>query len=174
MVAVCKAIQKQLKIIGRERRRSLIEAALASKHGLKSIAELGSRRRRNLTASVKNTFGETIYDRQAIANVFADFYSDLYRCRDSGSPLQAHDSGRTCSPFDEVELNTELKNLKSGKCPDTAGIVAEMLKVESVLLRRAILSLFNGVLFSGLTPSSWRQSALMVLFKDGDAQLPNN
>ena len=73
-----------------------------------------------------------------------------------------------------AELLDQIKLLKTGCSADCSGILAEMIKVDSHHLRVSLLHLLNGVLRSGLTPSQWKQTVLVVIFKDGDAQLPKN
>ena len=65
--------------------------------------------------------------------------------------------------------------MKAGKAHDTAGLAAEMLKVECGLLRSVILDLFNDVLISrSPPPSEWQATRLIVLFKKGGPKVPAN
>ena len=73
------------------------------------------------------------------------------------------------------ELVDEMKSLKGGKCPDGAGIVAEMLKNPGLELRTCFLNLFNSILFSqAVPPQRWRHSTISVIFKNGDPQVAKN
>ena len=83
--------------------------------------------------------------------------------------------GGDVQPFTENELVRAIKTLKSGKCQDSAGIKAEMLKNTGDSTRRVLLELFNSVLQgTSETPKSWRLSVVKVLYKSGDPADPKN
>ena len=66
----------------------------------------------------------------SIANIFATFYEELYSRRVTEDAYEANGQveGDSVPAFTENELLKALKSLKNGKCKDTAGIRAEMLK----------------------------------------------
>ena len=87
--------------------------------------------------------GETEPDRQSKADVFATFYGKLYKRRtlhDNMTNNPRHDDNHhshhgdndsessTITEFTAEELHKAMFQLCSGKCKDTAGILAEMIK----------------------------------------------
>ena len=65
--------------------------------------------------------------------------------------------------------------LKSGKCKDTAGITAELLKAGGDVIESHLLKLFNDIITPGQEPpEQWRRTTISVIYKSGDPQLPQN
>ena len=113
-------------------------------------------------------------DRKAIADIFADFYEELYASQDRVEP---HCGLQTSPvpPFTCREVTEALKSLKSKKCADTAGIRAEMLKKGGEQLLGKLLELYNHILAGTLkSPASWKHSVISVIHKSGDAAQPQN
>ena len=68
-----------------------------------------------------------------------------------------------------------IKSLKSGRCQDTAGIKAEMLKTGGEVLVGVLLDLYNQILCGGMqAPKAWKHSVISVIYKNGDETLPQN
>eukprot|EP00959_Pyramimonas_sp_CCMP1952_P046525 971681-Pyramimonas_sp.AAC.1 len=70
-----------------------------------------------------------------MVNVFADFYETLCSNSDGDSPQSARVNEETDThgnegvpEFTMEELETALRQLRTGKAADVVGIVAEMLK----------------------------------------------
>ena len=76
-----KLIQKEIKAIKNLQRRSQISMILDKFRGLREISSLKSRKKKTLIASITDKNGGECTDRQGIADVFADFYADLYGSR---------------------------------------------------------------------------------------------
>ena len=72
--------------------------------------------------------GEEVYDRQSIANVFANFYEQLYEDKCKTKHIGSNTEERI-EDFSSAELGAALKQLKSGKAADANSICAEMLKL---------------------------------------------
>eukprot|EP00973_Karenia_brevis_P082974 11504529-Karenia_brevis.AAC.1 len=73
------------------------------------------------------------------------------------------------------ELDQELRNLKSGRCKDSAGIFAEMLKHGGPRLAEVLLDMFNAIIGNPMTtPQNWKEAIITVLYKSGDPKLPKN
>ena len=73
------------------------------------------------------------------------------------------------------ELIKEIKKLKSGKCKDGSGLIAEMIKAGGDLLASILLDMYNEVIKPDATiPDAWKRSIISVVFKSGDAELPQN
>ena len=73
------------------------------------------------------------------------------------------------------ELEDQLKETSRGKAGDQAGLVVEMLQRGSDDLLGAIAMLFTELLSGRAQPPNiWKQSVITILFKKGDATLPDN
>ena len=109
---------------------------------------------------INNSEGKECFERQRIADVFADFYEDLYRSqRSDGNGFPKDDV--TCDlpacekdvlPFSKEELDKAIKKLKNNKCKDTSGVVGEMFKHAGPQLREILVDLYNEVLKGTATP----------------------
>ena len=149
---------------------------LSEFRGLKEIQGIkgasGSRRIR----CINDRDGRCKEDSHSIADVFAEFYEDLYKCRvpnGGGYPEGKSHEDPAAEPFSLDELLGALKDMKRGKARDDAGVAAEMLKDSSDSFLESTLDLFNDVLsFRGDVPAIWRRTRITVIFKNG--QLPSN
>jgi len=175
--AISKRIQKEIKRIKKPERRARIEAILQSFTGLKRITHIKSRRRRNLITHMTNKEDKEVTDRQSIADVFADFYDDLYATRHGQTSAHSSDFGdpETIPPFTAGELEEAVRHLRNGRSKDGAGVIAEMIKAGGEALIAVLLDLFNQVIAqNGSPPQTWRQTTITVLYKSGNPQLPQN
>ena len=117
-------------------------------------------------------------ERKRIANVFADFYEELYAAQptcigDANGTVNG--AGEDTPEFTKKELLKALKSLKTNRCPDSTGIKAEMLKHGGENLLSALLDLYNKALTGAMElPKSWKTSVITVLYKSGDTTLPQN
>ena len=118
--------------------------------------------------------GQLQTDRKKIADIFAEFYEDLYASREESETLDPILVSQV-PPFTLKELTDAVKSLRSKKCADTAGIRAEMLKVGGEHLLSKLLELYNMIL-SGNTqpPVSWKHSVISIIHKSGDVMQPQN
>ena len=123
---------------------------------------------------MKDKHGDLCTERTSVANIFADFYEQLYSS--TNVTQQNEEAERSPVPaFTRQELVSAIKSLKSNKCKDTAGIKAEMLKAGGQSLTDVLLDLYNKVLAQTMEiPKSWKHSVITVLYKNGDATLPQN
>ena len=95
-------------------------------------------------------------------------------CEDEGFKLQRGKSGR-CDNVQVAELQETFKKLKAGKTCAEDGLLAEMLKTEHVGLLNVIADMFTDLLRGDQDiPGAWCSSKLVVLFKKGDVELPQN
>ena len=175
------AIRKQLRHIRQIAQESRIEEVILKKQGLRHITREKHGRGKDLIASMSTFSGATVTNRQSIADVFADFYSQLYQRLDHDQPTAPppvttrKTTDDAIPPFTLKELNSTIAQLRSGRCRDTTGLLAEMLKQGGNTLRGHLLQLYNDILQpNAQPPASWRQSTISIIFKSGDPQLPNN
>ena len=110
----------------------------------------------------------------ALQTFFTEFYEELYSSTRDAE--QNEETGNTpVTAFMRTELVSAIKGLKSNKCKDTAGIKAEMLKMGGESLVDVLLELYNRVVTQTMEiPKSWKHSVITVLYKSGDAMLPQN
>ena len=73
------------------------------------------------------------------------------------------------------EIRQQLTKMQPRKAPDDNGIVAELLSNGSDLLLQMIADIFTAVLDPRTSvPGYWKASSIRVIFKKGDARLPEN
>ena len=114
-------------------------------------------------------------DRQTIADVFANFYAELYTSKTVGLDAPYAEMDETISPFSRCELDKALEELKAGRSPDSSGVLSEMLKAGGDYFWNILLDLYNCILRpTSPAPSSWRKTTMTVIYKSGDACLPQN
>ena len=166
-----KKLQKAIRRRTREKRRDQIKAKLEEFKNIKHIPRLKTREKSRLITQMVDAHGDTQIKRMSIANIFATFYEELYskQCAENSCDNTTRTNCDVVPIFTEHELVKALKTLKNGKCADTAGIRAEMLKNTGDRTRKVLLDVYNSILQGTLdTPTSWRKSVIKVLYKSGD------
>ena len=76
---VSKDIQKELRAVTKAKHRGKISKILEQFRGLKDIADIRNDRKNRVIASMKDANGQVHNTREGIADVFADFYADLFK-----------------------------------------------------------------------------------------------
>ena len=177
IASISKEIQHELTKSMRRRCRERISEILSNFKDLKSIASIRSNGKSQFISSVKDSHGQAKHSRQDIADVFADFYTDLYRSRDAqASPLHRdHPESDAVPDVTAEEVGAILKKMAKRKAGDTSGLVVEMLQKGGSALWSLLAELFTDVLKpEAAPPEQWRKARLIVLFKKGDKQDPAN
>ncbi len=77
-------------------------------------------------------------------------------------------------PLTSEVLQSYIQNLKKLKSPGPDRVTNDLIQGGGTTLHAAILKLFNRVLQSRTTPSSWGESEIVMLLKRGDATLLDN
>ena len=162
------------------------EKILEKVKGTKNIPNIKSVKRRILIPKVRNKDGEEEKTRQGIANVFAKFYEDLYKCRRRTRrrrqvlmhrPKKNMDSSQneTIPEFTTEEIQAAINRLKKGKAKDSSGVRAEQLKICSEDMKEKIRIIFNDIARQDdFTPNSWRKIRIQVIHKKGDREDTGN
>ena len=174
---ICKLIQKHVRKKVRAAKFDNIENILTTFRNLKDIAGIKSRKSPQKIEYMVDAGGRRIEDRTAIANVFAQFYGELYtsRATPNEAGLPDFSGGTPLSPFTYDELCDAQRKMKRGRAKDDAGIVAEMLKDGSKKLLQMTLEIFNDILsLKNAPPDSWKNTRLVVIFKKCNPSLPKN
>jgi hypothetical protein len=172
-----RGVGEQGRTVNRMNKRQRIGEILEEFKGLQKIAFIKDGEKKQRLRSVRDAAGEAKYDRQEIVDVFAQFYEALYAKRTTATPRE-RDCSRTSSRIPRItweEVRAQLATMKNGKAADSAGIVAEMVKVGGTRLYEVLASLFNEIMLEqGMPPDEWKHTRIKVLFKKGDPRLPSN
>jgi hypothetical protein len=175
VACISKEIQKQIRKQLRASKKKEIAERLSEFKNLQHIGNIRNNGRRNLLQSVYDKTGILRDGRQEIVDVFADVYSELYAMRKRMEPARLESETEAAEPFTVDEAVAELRKMAKKKASDTAGIVVEMIQNSSREFLQTIVDIFNQILQpTPLTPSSWEESAVKVLFKKGDPKQPEN
>ena len=175
-----KCIQKEIRRMKRERRRQQIAETLENFRRLKRIPRIKTRERKKFIHQMTDKNGDTQSERKRIADIFAEFYEELYSAQPMGtSAVDTNDvpsnEAEHIPPFTKEELVKAVKTLKTDRCPDSAGVKAEMLKHGGDALFKTLLDLYNKALADEMElPKSWKTSVITVIYKNGDPTLPQN
>ena len=126
--------------------------------------------------------GSTVDDQDAILTQVADFYGDLYK----DDALDINDVERVSSEIhgsidmeDNDALNADItkkeivdavKSCKGEKSPGDDGLPAEFYKKFLDQIITFLLPLYNGALFFGSIPDSFKRAVVKLLYKKGDAK----
>ena len=124
-----------------------------------------------------NSDGVIQTNRQSIADVFADFYAQLYACRDTSTTPSTSglNEFEVVAAVTDEELQSILKTMANRKSADTRGVVVELLKHSNRSLLQVIANMFNDLLApDALIPSYWQHNVLKILFKKGDPASVDN
>jgi hypothetical protein len=147
-VKLSKQIQREIRKTMRSKKTNQIQERLQQFTGLRQLGNIRANGKKRIIASVIDKHGMHQSDRQAIANVFADFYADLYAHKDEelNGPLVEEETEERVEAFTVQEAIAQLGSMAKGKAPDASGLVVEMLRDGSNTLLRIIVDLFNDIL----------------------------
>ena len=114
--------------------------------------------------------------RQGIANIFEEFYEELYKGEDeqddegkythidqeNADPSQ----NETIPEFTTEEIQAAIDRLKKGKAKDSNGIRAEQFKICSDDTKVKIRTIFNEIVQQeDFEPNRWRKIRIQVIYK---------
>ena len=119
-----KMIQKELKAIQRARKTAKVTSILSDFRDLKRLEKTRTRKAAVLIGSIQAKDGDVKHDRVEIANVFAEFYKELYD--DVEKVLIKTDEKNildhsTLDSITKEEVAEQLKDMKRGKGADVDG-----------------------------------------------------
>ena len=110
-------------------------------------------------------------DRSCSPDAFADFFASIYNAEDHIEP-SCKEAIRRLPRFSIDELKCALKQMASNRCPDSYGIVCEMVKFAPETFHFKYVELMNAMIDHGCSNDSWRTSLFCMLPKSGDMTLP--
>ena len=115
-----KEIQKEIRAISRAKKKAQIGNILKEFRGLRDIADIRGGRKKQQTGSMKDQNAEVVTDRRKIADVFADFYGDLYSRRETyeDATMGLHAEGAAVPTIAAEEVAKEL-NAWAGRRRET-------------------------------------------------------
>ena len=108
--------------------------------------------------------------------MFADFYGKLY----SSLRIPAHSipnlfGEEQVGDITREEVRAVFQKMRKGKAADKSGLTLEMFLHGSEDLVQMIAALFTAILRPNASPPKvWKENAVKVIFKKGDASLPEN
>jgi hypothetical protein len=124
-----KEIEREIRALSRAKKKARIEKILVQFKGLKFITGIRKNEKRQHIGSMRDAKGEVHTDRQQIANIFADFYEQLYAEMDA---LPGDDEElrtvRDVRPVLVEEVRDQLKKMARDKSADSKGMVVELLQ----------------------------------------------
>ena len=169
-----KEIQRQIRKDTRLKQREQISRIISDFVGFKRISNIKNNEKKEALPKMVDKCGVPHDSRQEIADVFAEFYADLFAARNGTGGTGWADGGWPAVPaFTEAEVRDALKRMKCGKAADKSGLVAELLKDGGAVILKAISIVFNDILVRDLMPPrEWKESRIIVLFKKGDKHKP--
>ena len=176
-VSLGKRIQQLVRRRIMLRKAAKIQSLLSDFRGLNQLPFVITGKRSGRICEIRGSDGSLSNTQSDIAEVFALFYEELYKCRDAAQSSRTDDAKHSTviPPFTIEDLRSSLRQMSIGKAADCSGVVAEMLKVDCPVLHPLILDFFNDLLKSTLqVPSEWLSTSLVVIFKKGGATLPSS
>ena len=163
---VNKAIRVSLKDDIKRRQVELVRKSVQLGQGYKKALQQSEVSRATMSQLRKSdgTMGATKKDR---ADTFKFFYNNLYKSDVAIQliPATVVDQVEDIIP---VEVQSAIKEIKSGKSPGADGITAVMLKYGAEELLPILTSLFNQWLRDEDVPDKLPDSTTILLFKKGD------
>ena len=167
-------LRREIRARDKASKTAKIEKILREFKRLKAIVGIRNDGKIALVGSMQSGDGSIKTDRQDIANVFADFYEALY--------ASAHAEGTTTpanqGAVDKItgeEVAAQIKKVSKNKCADEAGIVPEIIAAGGGPLAEELAAIFDDIIQKkSHAPESWRTSKIVVVYKKGEKQLPEN
>ena len=123
-----------------------------------------------------NRNGTRSYNRRDIISIATDFYKSLYRERAPSQDSVYYNNNPVMTNTNDIprievsEVESTLQSLKTDKSPGPDHITNEALKTGSEMLVLQLTDLFNGIMKTGVTPSQWSESHIILLYKKGDSK----
>ena len=156
-----RALRKQR----RQRQDREIQQLAEHGQGMKSLQRLMSKHAGvQRIALVKNAIGAAVTGTAGIAEVFAQFYEDLYKTDVGERTFEEDDLSETVIPFTPAEVTAALKLVKDKRTGAEDGLVAEMLKTQCSALVEAIAKYFSEILAGSMDPpEEWKTVRLSVI-----------
>ena len=77
-------------------------------------------------------------------------------------------------PIMDEEVCVAISSLKIRKACSHDNVTAEMLKASGNIAVTFFTQLFNTIFSEGVYPEQWSRSVIVLIFKKGDKDIPNN
>lgn len=126
--------------------------------------------------------GKVSEDPHEIRGIFQRFYQKLYteEYREDAPSFIAEELGPRISEQDREDMDADftlseiiqaLQDLALGKAAGTDRIPLEVYKTFQEILAPLLLDLFNGIVWTGNVPESWKETNIVVFHKKGKPRL---
>ena len=122
---------------------------------------------KNISWGVMDIDGTVLTDKESILERWAKFYEDLYFDNSVADPINDAQE-EPIPPILKSEVESAIKNIKSGKSAGLDSIYAEYIKAGGESLVDALMLLFNSILKTGTVPQAFKDALIVVLYKKGN------
>lgn len=172
--ALYKLVSKYIKRDYKNHRMNILQKHLEQTGSLKKgFKEL--RTGKTWIEGLKNS-GGTAYNRKDIIKIATNFYKELYSTTNITRDTNHTGNDQTDiealqPPIEPVECEETIETinrLKPDKSPGSDNITNDAIKVACFILATPLTKLFNLVIETGVTPSQWSESDIVLLYKKGD------
>ena len=145
-------------------------------------AYVGSKQKvRDKVGPLENNRGNIISDGFQMAEVLNEYFSSVFTTEDISSlpvPFTKFE-GNTSEHLGQLFVTPEMiakkiKKMKDNKSPGVDGIPPKLLKEIVEQISTPLAKLFNLSLEEGIVPSEWKEANIMLLFKKGSKNKPEN
>ena len=139
--------------------------------------ESKQQRREFSSQKKKNEKGECITSRKGIADAFGEFYRRLYEDSEKDDSEHEMSDGKRIREItaEELQIQSAISKLKTGKSPDGNGIRTEDIKACDDETREMVRQIFNEIVKrNNFTPDEWKKVKIKVIHKKGDIEDVSN
>ena len=145
-----------------------------NKHYFKVLKSI-FRRKKIVNFGIKDKNGKIVTANKDILEVWATFYSNLYKANENEPEIEILDTEHPEIPwFTEDEVNLARKKLKDQKAAGPDSIPSELIKCGGKKVVEVLTRIFNQILVLKTTPRAFKESEIVVLYKKKNPQDPNN
>ena len=131
-------------------------------------------KRQRQVAAIKNKRGETIKDKNARLERWAEHFEEVLVREAPVNPIEENEVEEDeiremdTTEIREAEVREALKKTNSGKTPGIDGIPAELYKADSDVAVRELTRLFDKIWHEEKIPEQWKKGLIVKIPKKGD------
>ena len=128
-------------------------------------------KRQRQVAAIKNKRGETIKDKNARLERWAEHFEEVLVREAPMNPVEENEveedeiSKMDKTEIREAEVKEALKKTKSGKTPGIDGIPAELYKADGDVAVKELKRLFNRIWHEEKIPEQWKKGLIVKIPK---------
>ena len=131
-------------------------------------------KRQRQVAAIKNKRGDTIKDKNARLERWAEHFEEVLLREAPMNPVEENEveedeiSEMDTTEIREAEVKEALKKTKSGKTPGIDGIPAELYKADGDVAVKERTRLFNRIWHEEKIPEQWKKGLIVKIPKNGN------